>query len=119
MMSSSRTILRSRSRLGGLRRTGIDRFGALTAAAFTTGRGFATGRALATGRGRAGRAGLDSLATGRFRAAGRFATRARGAGFLAFLADFAATRRFGAVRFRLAAFLDAARLRPAAFRPPV
>jgi hypothetical protein len=120
MMSSSRTILRSRSRLGGLRRTGIDRFGGFTAAAFTAGRGFAT----AFGRGRTGLETLTTgrfraVLTGRFRAAGRFAARARGAGFRAFLADFAATRRFGAARFRPAGFLDAARLRPAAFRPPV
>jgi hypothetical protein len=128
MMSSSRTTLRSRSRLGGFRRIGIDRFDALTAAAFAAGRGFATGRRVATGLafGR-GRTGLETLTTGRFcalltgrfRAVGRFAARARGTGFLAFLADLTATRRFGAVRFRPVVFLDVARPRPAAFRPPL
>ena len=68
--------------------------------------------ALTTGR-------LRALLTRRFRAAGRFAVRARGGGFRAFLAGLAAARRFGAVRFRPAAFLDAARRRPVAFRPPL
>ena len=123
----------------------MDRFGALTAAAlaltaaalavtaaalavtavFATGRGFAAGR-------RAGLATLSparfrAVAAGRLRRTGRLAPRgcpelrrsARGAGFRAFLADFAATRRLGAFRFRLADFFDAARLRPAAFRAPV
>ena len=114
----------------------MDRLDALAVAAFATGRALAAGRTLATGfafgRGRAGldsltAVGLRALLTERFRAVGRFDARAcpelrrraRGAGFRAFLADFAAARRFGAVRFRLDVFLAAARLRPAAFRPPL
>ena len=99
----------------------MERFVALTGAALAVTAALATGRGLAAGR-RAGLAALSAarlraVATGRLRRTGRFA--ARGAGFRAFLADFAAGRRFGAVRFRLAAFFDAARLRPAAFRAPV
>ena len=97
----------------------MDRFGALTGAALDVTAVFAAGRVFAAvfafGRG----AGLDALAAGRLRRTGRFLARAWGAGFRAFLADFAATRRLGAVRFRPAAFFDAARVRPAAFRAPV
>jgi hypothetical protein len=93
----------------------------------TTFRVAVTGLALAAARARAGlvaftaaraRAGFVAFTAGRLRAVVRLATRARAAGFRVFLEVFAALP-LDAVRFRLAVFLAAARLRPAAFRPPL
>jgi hypothetical protein len=124
---------RSRSRLGGLRRTGGGGCFLLAGAAAATratlgvagavlGWGFGLGLAEV-----AALADFEEALTGaRFRGAGRRAERAfaepgrraRATRFFAVLALFAPVLRFAAVRFRLAAFLAAGRLRPAVFRLP-
>src|SRR5262245_4709603 len=126
--SSSRTMRRSRSRLGGLRSTGIaGRLAAtgLAAARTTTLRaGFAIFALTALAALAAGalteaardRACFEALTAVRLPVALRRETCAR-AVFFVFLAVFAAALRFALVRLRVAAFLTVARLRPAVFRP--